>query len=114
MDKSLWAKRVIDKLHGGERNIDIALRSLTELMNEVQDAQGDLNVSAVATNPSLAKIMEAMMSLQEARTHLTSGHRRLEQLGEALQIRTKAIGPAKMSTVEEDFEAQRPALRAEA
>lgn len=106
MEKSLWAKRVIDKLHGGERNIDTAIRSLTELMNEVQDAQGDLNVSAVATNPSLAKIMEAMMSLQEARTHLTASHHRLDKLGKVLQMRTTSFStPLKISPDEQETRA---------
>jgi hypothetical protein len=111
MDKALWAKRVVDKLHTGERNIDTTIRSLTELLNELQDAQADLNISPVSSNPTLTKVMEAMMALQDARTHLTTGHRRLEQLGKAMQIRTVMYGP--QTKIDGDVEEAAPG-RAEA
>lgn len=91
MEKALWGKRIAGKIHAGEKNIDEAVRSLSELVAEIHSAQADMNVSAVSTDPSLAKVIEAMALLQQARTSLTTGHRRLEKLGDSLGIR--AIGP---------------------
>lgn len=104
MDKTLWAKRVTDKLHTGERNIDTTIRSLTELLTEMQDAQADLGLSAVSSNPALTKVMEAMMALQDARTHLTAGHHRLEKLGKAMQIRTTMQGVTKVTPAQDEDE----------
>lgn len=93
MEKEFWGKRVGNKFRAGEKQIDAAVVALMEVVSEVQQAQADLAVSAVATNPTLAKVMEAIMHLQEARTDMVSGHRRIEQLGNELGIRTTANGP---------------------
>lgn len=90
MEKEFWGKRVGNKFRAGEKQIDASIAALMEVVSEVQQAQAELEVSAVASNPTLAKVMEAIMHLQEARTDMVSGHRRIEQLGNELGIRTTA------------------------
>ena len=111
MDKAFWGKRIAAKLHSGEKHIDDTICSLMDLIRDVQEAQADMNVSAVATNAGLAKAMEAMSLLQEARTSLTASHRRFEQLGEQLGIRTTGYGGYKPPGAEtEDEVAAREAV----
>lgn len=95
MEKALWGKRIADKLHAGEKQIDDAIRMAMDVIAEVQAAQGDMNVSAVATDSSIAKLVETLNSLQQARSNLVAGHRRLEKLGEGLGIRPVGIGAGK-------------------
>lgn len=104
MDKTLWAKRVMDRLHTGERDIDTALASLTKLLTEIQEAQNDLGVSAVATDPSISKVVDSIALLRDARSSLTAGHHRLEKLGKGLNIRMGWSTPGKVPTVTSDDE----------
>jgi hypothetical protein len=114
MEKALWGKRVVDKLYAGENNIDATIRSLSELMMEIQDAQADLNVSAVATNPVLSRVVEAMAALQQARTSLTNGHRRLEDLGKELGVRTTGYGVTTQGKNSAEFAGEQPTAAREA
>jgi flagellin-like hook-associated protein FlgL len=102
MEKALWGKRIADKIHAGENQIDEAIRSTMNIIAEVQSAQADMNVSAVATDPSIAKLVDALSALQQARTSLVAGHRRLEKLGETLDMRTVAWGVGKPLGLEQD------------
>jgi hypothetical protein len=95
VEKEFWGKRVENKLHAGEKQIDASIRALMELVTEVQDAQVEMKVSPVSTNATLTKVMECLMHLQEARTDITSAHRRVEQLGKDLGIRTTGVGYIK-------------------
>lgn len=108
MDKSLWAKRIADRIHTGEKDLDQCITSMMEVVAEVQKAQADLNVSAVSTDSSLSKFMEALALLQQARSSTVAGHRRIEKLGEALNIRTTGFGINPGKTMVQDDE-QAPA-----
>jgi hypothetical protein len=92
MDQSLWAKRIADRIHTGEQNLDQCIASMMDVVVEIQKAQADMDVSPVATNASLSKFMETLTLLQDARTATVAGHRRIEKLGDALGIRTTGVG----------------------
>jgi hypothetical protein len=93
MDNQLWGKRIADRVRAGEIKIDEAIRSVMELVTELQTAQVDMKVSATATDASMTKLIESLGSLQVARTAIVSGHRRLEKLGNDVGVRTTNVGP---------------------
>ena len=105
MDQSLWAKRIADRIHTGEKNLDQCITSIMDVVVEIQKAQADLNVSAVSTNASLSKFMETLALLQDARTSTVTGHRRIEKLGEALGIRTTGVGFIPGKVTDDEVEA---------
>jgi hypothetical protein len=112
MERQLWVKRIGDRVKVGEANIDAAIRSVMELVTEVQAAQSDMTVSAIVTDPALAKLVDSLASLQAARTAVVSGHRRLDKIAGDLSLRTTGLGfdqkpPTGHHEVEGDIELER-------
>jgi hypothetical protein len=92
MERQLWAKRVGDRIKAGESKIDDAIRSVMELVQEVQTAQSDMSVSPTVTDTAMVKLMESLTALQTARTSMVSSHRRLDKIGQSLGLRTTGVG----------------------
>ena len=92
MERQLWAKRVGDRIKAGETKIDEAIRSVMELVQEVQTAQGDMSVSPTVTDSAMVKLMESLSALQTARTSMVSSHRRLDKIGRDIGLRTTGVG----------------------
>jgi hypothetical protein len=107
MERQLWVKRVADRLYAGEAKVDESMRAIMELVQEVQAAQADMNLSAVTVDGTLTKLVEGLSALQTARTALVGGHRRLEKTAHDLGLRTTGIGgdPVKPPPTVEDVDA---------
>jgi len=89
VDKVLVARRVATKLRATETAVDAALAEATELMGEIIRGRRELNVSAIATDPSMSKIAAAVAALTEARTAMVGAHGELDELRLRVGIRTK-------------------------
>jgi hypothetical protein len=92
MERQLWVKRVGDRVKAGETKIDEAILSVMELVQEVQTAQADMSVSAIVSDPALAKLIEGLAALQTARTAIVGSHRRLDKIAGDLSLRTVGLG----------------------
>jgi hypothetical protein len=95
MDKEIRAQRVAAKLHAVERSIDDTLALAAELMVEMRGACVDLNLSAQVSDGSFAKLVEAMGQMQAARTNVVGSHKRMDNIREALGLRTVATAGLK-------------------
>lgn len=89
MEKVLVARRVATKLRGTEAAVDAALTEATELMGDIIRGRQELMVSAIATDPSMAKISAAIAALSEARTAMVEAHGALDELRLRIGIRTR-------------------------
>ena len=89
VDKVVVARRVATKLRATERAVDAALAEATELMGDIIRGRLDLNVSAGATDPSMAKISAAIAALSNARTAMVDAHGELDELRLRVGIRTR-------------------------
>ena len=90
MEKELRVQRIATKVNAVERSIDDTLVLAAELMIEMRGASGEMNLAAELTDSTFAKLVEAMSTLQAARTGMVSTHRRLDTIREALGLRTVA------------------------
>lgn len=90
MEKEIRVQRIATKVHAVERSIDDTLALAAELMIEMRGAAGEMNLAAELTDSTYAKLMEAMSTMQSARTSMVSTHRRLDTIREALGLRTVA------------------------
>jgi hypothetical protein len=89
VEKVLVARRVATKLRATETAVDAALAEATELMGDIIRGRRELNVSAVVTDPSMAKIAAAVAALTEARTAMVEAHGELDELRLRIGIRTR-------------------------
>ncbi|HUZ11795.1 MAG TPA: hypothetical protein VMU93_02950 [Caulobacteraceae bacterium] len=89
MEKVLVARRVATKLRATEAAVDAALTQATEMMGEMIRGRQELNVSAVATDPSMARIAAAIAALTQARTAMVDAHGELDELRLRIGIRTR-------------------------
>ena len=92
MDKVFVAKRVATKLRATEAALDAALTEATELMGDMIRARVEAKVSAVATDPAMAKVAAAIAALSEARTAMVGAHAAADELRLRLGIRTRMDG----------------------
>ncbi len=92
MDKVLVARRVATKLRATEAAVDAALAEATELMGEMIRGRQETKVSAIATDPSMAKVAAAIAALSEARTSMVLAHGELDELRLRVGIRTRMDG----------------------
>ena len=90
MEKELRVQRIATKVHAVESSIDDTLALAAELMIEMRGAAGEMKLAAELTDSTYAKLLEAMTTLQSARTSVVSTHRRLDTIREALGLRTVA------------------------
>ena len=91
MEKELRVQRIATKVNAVERSIDDTLVLAAELMIEMRGASGEMNLAAELTDSTFAKLVEAMSTLQAARTGMVSTHRRLDTIREALGLRTVGL-----------------------
>ena len=80
MEKAFHVQRVSAKIAATEKSIDEAMAVAADLFIEMQAAQKGLELSAVLSDPSLAKITEAMALLAQARTSVVTSHKRMAKL----------------------------------
>lgn len=92
MDKVFVAKSVANKLRATEAAIDAALIEATELMGDMIRGRVETKVSAVATDPTMAKVAAAIAALSEARTAMVEAHAAADELRLRLGIRTRMDG----------------------
>jgi hypothetical protein len=88
MEKAFHIQRLTTKVSAAEKSIDEAMAVVADLMVEMQAAQKEFEVSRVLTDPSFAKIAEAMSLLAQSRTSVVTGHKRMAKLHD----RVVAIG----------------------
>ena len=92
MERQLWVKRVGDRIKTSEAKIDEAMQSVMALMQEVQSAQSDMSVSPTVTDTAMVKLMAGLSALQDARSSVVGGHRRLDKIAGDLNLRTVGLG----------------------
>ena len=92
MDKVLVARRVAGKLHATEAAVDAALAEATQLMGEMIRGRQETKISAISTDPSMAKVSAAIAALAEARTAMVEAHAELDELRLRMGIRTRMDG----------------------
>jgi hypothetical protein len=92
MEKQLWVKRIADRVKAGETKIDDAVRSVMELVQEVQAAQADMSISPIVTDAAMVKLMQSLTALQTARTAVVGGHKRLDKIADDMGMRTTGVG----------------------
>jgi len=107
VDKVFVAKAVATKLRATEAAVDAALVEATELMGDMIRGRVETKVSAVATDPTMAKVAAAIAALSEARTAMVEAHAAADELRLRLGIRTRMDGiEQKVET-----ETSQPSLR---
>ena len=92
MDKVFVAKRVAAKLWATEAALDAALVEATELMGDMIRGRVETKISAVATDPAMAKVAAAIAALSEARTAMVEAHAAADDLRLRMGIRTRMGG----------------------
>ena len=92
MDKVIVARRVAAKLHATEAAVDAALAEATQLMGEMIRGRQETKISAISTDPSMAKVSAAIAALAEARTAMVAAHGELDELRLRMGIRTRMDG----------------------
>jgi hypothetical protein len=92
VDKVFVAKRVATKLRATEAALDAALVEATELMGDMIRGRIETKVSAVSTDPTMAKVAAAIAALSEARTAMVEAHAAADELRLRLGIRTRMGG----------------------
>jgi tetrahydromethanopterin S-methyltransferase subunit G len=92
VDKVLVARRVATKLHATEAAVDAALAEATQLMGEMIRGRQETKISAISTDPSMAKVSAAIAALSEARTAMVAAHGELDELRLRMGIRTRMDG----------------------
>jgi hypothetical protein len=92
VDKVFVAKAVATKLRATEAAVDAALVEATELMGDMIRGRVETKVSAVATDPTMAKVAAAIAALSEARTAMVEAHAAADELRLRLGIRTRMDG----------------------
>jgi hypothetical protein len=92
VDKVFVAKRVATKLRATEASLDAAMVEATELMSDMIRGRIETNVSAVATDATMAKVAQAIAALSEARTAMVEAHAAADELRLRLGIRTRLGG----------------------
>jgi len=86
------ARRVATKLFATESAVDAALAEATEFMADLLRARKDVNVAATVSDPTIAKVAEAIAALSAARTAMVASHGELNEIKLRLGIRTKMDG----------------------
>lgn len=107
VDKLFVAKKVATKIRSTEAALDAALVEATELMGDMIRGRVELKVSAVATDPTMAKIAAAIAAMSEARTAMVEAHAAADELRLRIGIRTRLDGMEKKI----DDESGQPSLR---
>jgi hypothetical protein len=92
VDKVLVARRVAGKLHATEAAVDAALAEATQLMGEMIRGRQETKISAISTDPSMAKVSAAIALLAQARTAMVEAHAELDELRLRVGIRTRMDG----------------------
>ncbi len=95
MDKLFVAKKVATKIRSTEAALDAALVEATELMGDMIRGRVELKVSAIATDPTMAKISAAIAAMSEARTAMVEAHAAADELRLRIGIRTRLDGMEK-------------------
>lgn len=92
MEKVFVAQRVATKLFASEKAVDAAMVEAAELMADLVKARKDLNLSAVVGDKAVAKVVEALSALGEARSAMVEAHNELNDVKLRIGVRTKMIG----------------------
>jgi hypothetical protein len=92
MEKVFVAQRVATKLFATENAVDAAMTEAAELMSDMLKARKDLALSATVGDAAMAKLVEAISALGEARTAMVTMHGQLEETKLRMGIRTKMNG----------------------
>ncbi|MFI4976651.1 MAG: hypothetical protein ACHP84_19115 [Caulobacterales bacterium] len=92
MEKAFVAQRVANKLFATENAVDAAMAEATEMMADLLRARKDLGLSATVGDSVVAKVVEAISALSEARTAMVTAHGELAELKLRVGIRTKLGG----------------------
>ncbi len=92
MQKLFVAQRVANKLFAAENSIDGALVEANELMADMLRARRDLDLSATLGDAAVAKVVNAIAALGEARSAMVAAHVELEDTKLRMGIRTKMAG----------------------
>jgi hypothetical protein len=100
MEKVFVAQRVATKLFATENAVDAAMSEAAELMSDMLTARKDLGLSATVGDAAMAKLVEAISALGEARTAMVTMHGQLEETKLRIGIRTKMGGYLKENAVE--------------
>ena len=82
MEKAFHVQRVTAKIAAAEKSIGEAMAVAADLFVEMQAAQKGLELSPVLTDPSFAKITEAMTLLAQARTSMVTTHKRMAKIND--------------------------------
>jgi hypothetical protein len=92
VDKVMVARRVAAQLHATEAAVDAALAQATQLMGEMIRGRQETKISAISTDPSMAKVSAAIAALAQARTAMVEAHAELDELRLRVGIRTRMDG----------------------
>lgn len=92
MEKAFVAQRVATKLFTTENAVDEAMAQATEMMADMLRARKELGLSATVGDSVVAKVVEAISALSEARTAMVGAHAELADLKLRVGIRTKLSG----------------------
>jgi hypothetical protein len=92
VEKAFVAQRVANKLFATENAVDAALAEATELMADMLRARQDLNLSATVGDAAVAKLIEAISAMGEARSAMVAAHSQLAETKLRVGIRTKLAG----------------------
>jgi hypothetical protein len=98
VEKVFVAQRVATRLFATENAVDSALTEASELMADIMRARKDLGLSAVVGDAAVAKLVEAISALGEARSAMVAAHSELEETKLRIGIRTKLAGYEDKST----------------
>jgi hypothetical protein len=92
LEKIFVAQQVAKKLISTEGSLDAAITEATEFMTQMLQSQRDLNLSPVATEATMAKMMETLAALGQARSAIVGCHNELNELRLRLGLRTRMAG----------------------
>jgi len=92
----LVARRVATKLFATENAVDTALAEATEFMADLLRARKDVKVAATVSDPTIAKVAEAIAALSAARSAIVASHGELNEIKLRLGIRTRMDGEDKL------------------
>lgn len=92
MEKVFVAQRVANRLFATENALDAAMVEANELVADMLRARRELKLSATVGDAALAKLVEAVSALSEARSAVVAAHAELEETKLRIGVRTKMSG----------------------
>ncbi|MFN3353373.1 MAG: hypothetical protein ACK4Z5_07175 [Brevundimonas sp.] len=93
MEQQLFVRRVAERLKAAERQTDLNMAAIAELIREMTAERADAGLAAHAGHKALINCVSALGQLSQTRSRLILAHDRLAADAESLQLPLTAIGP---------------------